>query len=285
VRGDNTAERLREMTLESSRMLGGIGASLITTSAVTSLLSLAQFFFPSSAFGVLGAPFGFLGLVGLVLFMIAMHGFAAECKDPGIFNDALYWIITSIIAVVVAVVLSLAVLFSVLSSIIRAMEPFTMFNPPTLNAVLDALRPYLGYFVPVGIVVFAVMVLAAVFMMRAFNRLANASGVRLFRTVGLLFLVGIALTGALGLLAVLLVFSGSIATSAVLPLTIVGGLVSLVTWILAAIGFFRIRAPMPLAQQAPQASVVAAAQVKYCPYCGTPNGLGAEFCVHCGKKL
>ena len=227
-----------------------------------------------------------MGLAGLILFMIAMKGFAAHYKDPGIFNNALYWILTSIIAGVVAVVLSIAVLLSVLSSIIGAMTPFTPANPPTLSSVLDALRPLIVYFIPVGIVVFAIMVLSVVFIMRAFNRLADASGVRLFRTVGLLFLVGIALTGALGLLAVVLVFSGSIAISAVLPLTVVSGLVSFVTWILATIGFFRIRAPA--SQSFPQSTsqaVASGAQVKYCPRCGAENLADATYCTHCGQRF
>jgi uncharacterized membrane protein len=179
-----------DVTLESNRMLGGIGALLIVTSSITSFLSLAQFFFPSLLIGVFGAPFGLLGLAGLALFMIAMKGFAAHYKDPSIFNNALYWILTSIIAGVVAVALSVAVLLSVLSRIIETMAPFTPTNPPILSSVLDALRPLIGYFIPVGIVVFAIMVLSVVFIMRAFNRLADASGVRLFRTAGLLFLVG-----------------------------------------------------------------------------------------------
>ena len=274
------------MTLESDRMLGGIGALLIVISSITSFLSLAQFLVPSLFLSVLGLPFGFLGLAGLILFMIAMKGFAAHYKDSGIFNNALYWILTSIIAGVVAVALSIAVLLSVLSSIIGAMTPFTPANPPTLSSVLDALRPLIVYFIPVGIVVFAIMVLSVVFIMRAFNRLADASGVRLFRTVGLLFLVGIALTGALGLLAVVLVFSGSIAISAVLPLTVVSGLVSFVTWILATIGFFRIRAPISQAFPQPTSQAVASgAQVKYCPRCGAENLADATYCTHCGQRF
>src|SRR3972149_6837423 len=141
------------MTLESDRMLGGIGALLIVISSITSFLSLAQFLFPSLFLSVLGLPFGFLGLAGLILFMIAMKGFAVHYKDPGIFNNALYWILTIIIAGVVAVVLLLAVLFSVLSSVISTMAPFTSANPPTLSALLDAFRPYIVYFIPVGVVV------------------------------------------------------------------------------------------------------------------------------------
>lgn len=275
------------MTLESNRMLGGVGALLIVISSVTSFLSLAQFFFSGLYLGGFGGPFGLLGLAGLVLFMIAMKGFAVHYKDPSIFNNALYWIITSIIAGVVAVALSFAVLLSVLSRIIGTITPFTPANPPTLSSMLDALQPFIGYFIPVGIVVFAIAVVSVVFIMRAFNRLADASGVRLFRTAGLLFLVGIALTGALGLLAVLLVFARLIAISAVLAVTVVSGLVSFVAWTLATVGFFRIRAPtsQTLPQPTPQAVTTAGAQVKYCPHCGAENLMDAAYCTRCGQKL
>lgn len=275
------------MTLESNRMLGAVGSLLIVATSATSFLSLAQFFFPSLYTAGFAGPVGLLGLAGLVLFMIAMNGLANYYKDRSIFSNALYWILTSIIGGVVAFALSFAVLLSILSRVIGTIAPFTQANPPTLSAVLDALQPYVGHFIPVGVVVFAITVVSVVFIVRAFNRLADASGVRLFRTAGLLFLVGIALTGALGLLAVLLVLAGSTAISTFLPLTVVSNLVSLAAWTLTTVAFFRIRAltsQMPPMQPTPQTSPVTG-QVKYCPHCGAQNSLEAVFCVRCGEKL
>ena len=275
------------MTLESNRMLCAIGVLLIVLASVSSFLSLAQLFFPDLYLGGFGSLFGLLGLVGLILFMMGMRGFSVHYKDPAIFNNALYWVVTSIIEVVVAFALAFAVVLSVLSRIIGTITPFTPANPPTLSSVLEALQPYVGYFIPVGVVVFAIAVVSVVFIMRAFKGLADASGVRLFRTAGLLFLVGIALTGALGLLAVLLVFAGLIAISAVLPLIVVSGLVSMTAWILATLGFFRIKTPtsQTFSETAPQTFATAAGQVKYCPHCGAENATDAAFCARCGKKL
>jgi hypothetical protein len=103
----------------------------------------------------------------------------------------------------------------------------------------------------------------------------------------LLFLAGIATTGALGLLAALLIFAGIATISAVLPLTVVSGLVSFAAWALATLAFFRIRAPTSQAfqQQAPQTTVPATGWVKYCPHCGDENSMDAVFCVRCGEKL
>jgi uncharacterized membrane protein/ribosomal protein L40E len=275
------------VTLESNRMLGGVGALLIVVSSITSFLSLAQFFFPSSYLGLVGAPVGLLGLVGLILFMIAMNGLANYYKDRAIFDNALYWIITSIVGGVVTAAIAVVVAFSVLSSVIGTLMPLTPGTTPTLSSVLDALQPYIGYFIPVGVVALAVGVISVLFIMRAFNRLAHASGVRLFRTVGLLFLAGIAVSGALGLLAALLILIGSATISAILPLTVVSGLVSLAAWALATTAFFRLRAPTnsPVVQTAAHAIAPALEQVKYCPRCGAENSTDAVFCVHCGEKL
>ncbi|MCW4048076.1 MAG: DUF996 domain-containing protein [Candidatus Bathyarchaeota archaeon] len=274
------------MTLESNRLLGGIGALLMVVSSISSLVSLVQFFFPSARVSLVVAPFGLLGLVGLILFMIAMNGLANYYRDRAIFENALYWIITSIVAGVVTGVLIVVVAFSVLSSIIGTLVPITPGTPPTpppASAMFDALQPYIGYFIPVGIVAFAIGVIAILFLMRAFNRLAVASEVRLFRTTGLLFLAGIAVAGAVGLLAMLLILAGVVTVSGVLSLTVVSGFVSLAAWALATTAFFRLRAPTILPAQ--QAVEPAHAQVKYCPHCGAENSMDAAFCVRCGEKL
>jgi uncharacterized membrane protein len=279
------------VTLESNRMLGGVGALLSVVSSAASFLSLAQFFIPSmytAGFGGFLGLLGIAGFAGLILFMVAMNGLASYYKDRSIFNNALYWIITCIIEAVVAVGLVFVVVLSVLSRIIGTLSSFTAANPPTFSSLLDILQPYIGYFIPVGVVVFAIAVVAVVFLMRAFNRLAVASGVQLFKTVGLLFLAGAALSGALVLLAALLVSVGLVTFGSVLPLIVVSGLVNFAAWVLASMAFFRIRAPaspQTFPQTAPQTVTPAVGQVKYCPYCGAENMVDAIFCARCGKKL
>lgn len=273
------------MTFESNRLLGGIGTLLMVFSSISSFVGLAQFFFPSARISLIGAPFGLLGLAGLILFMIAMNGLANYYRDRAIFDNALYWIITSIATVVVTGVLIVVVAFSVLSSVISTLVPMTPGatpTPPAANAVLDALQPYIGYFIPVGVVAFAIGVIAIVFLMRAFNRLAAASGVKLFRTAGLLFFAGVAVAGAVGLLAALLIVTSVVTVSGVLSLTVVSGFVSLAAWAMATTAFFRLRAPTIL--PAPQAVAPALMQVKYCPQCGAANWTDATFCVRCGEK-
>jgi uncharacterized membrane protein len=275
------------VTLESNRMMGGIGALLIVISSLTSFASLAQFFFPNVVLSVFTAPVGVLGFAGLILFMVAMNGLANHYKDRGIFENALYWIITAIVGGVVTAVFAVVMVFSVLSSVVGTLTPLTPGTAPTASAVLEAFQPYIGYLIPIIVVALAVGVISALFIMKAFNKLAHASGVQLFRTAGLLFLVSVVVGFALMLLAALLIFAGSIAVTAIVPLASVSGLISVATWALATTGFFRLRptATPPVPQTTMQATALASGQVKYCPHCGAENRMDAVFCVRCGEKL
>ena len=272
------------VALESNRMLGFIGALLTVIGSIYSFFSLAQFFFPSlpslSIAGV-GALFGVLGLVGLILFMVAMKGFADDYRDPAIFDNALYGLISTIILGVVAGGVAVAVVFSNLGSIIPT---FTSGSVPELPEILQFM---IGYFIPVLLVVSVFAWVPAIFYMRAFYRLADRSGVRLFRTVGLLGVVGALVTIALAWIAALLVYVALITATAVLAVSVVGGLIGYVAWILAAKAFYSIRVPTSQAPSppTPQTSTTAAGQVKYCSYCRAENRIDAAFCTRCGKKL
>jgi len=263
-------------------MLGFIGALLTVIGSVSAFLSLAQFFFPSLNIAGVGVLFGVSGLVGIIFFMIAMKGFAGDYKEPSIFNNALYGLLSSIAIGVVAGVLAVAVAFLNLSSIILTVTPN---SAPSFTA--DFLQSIMGYLVPVLLVVSVLAVVPAIFYLRAFYRLADKSGVRLFRTAGLLGLAGVAVSMMFAFIGFLLVLVASIPASAVLAISVVGAMISYVMWIVAAKAFYSIRAPTRKAPPllTPQVSAPAAGQVKYCSYCGAENLPDAVFCAHCGKKL
>ena len=86
------------MNFDTSKNVGGVGAILIFVSV---LLSYA------SAFS------GVVSLVGLILVLIAFKGFADYYNEAGIFNNALYGVITAIVGGIatVAVVFIAAVDF------------------------------------------------------------------------------------------------------------------------------------------------------------------------------
>jgi uncharacterized membrane protein len=272
------------MALESNRLLGFIGALLTVVGSVYSFFSLARFFFPSlPSLSIAGASalFGVLSLVGLILFMVAMKGFADDYKDPSIFDNALYWLISTLILGVVAGGVAVAVVFSNLGSIIPALTPGYV---PDLPEILQVM---IGYFIPVLLVVSGFAWVPAIFNLRAFYRLAGKSGVLLFRAVGLLGVVGALVTLALAWIAALLFYVTLIPATAVIVVSIVGGLIGYVAWILAAKAFYSIRVPtsQTVAPLTSQPSTLAAGQARYCPYCGAENRTDAAFCTYCGKNL
>jgi uncharacterized membrane protein len=81
------------MNLKSSKTLGGIGAILIVISVLPYISQL-----------------GIIGFIGAILVLVALHGFARIYKESGIFNNALYGIITGIVGVVLAAVIGIAVI-------------------------------------------------------------------------------------------------------------------------------------------------------------------------------
>jgi uncharacterized membrane protein len=270
------------LAVGSNRMLGFIGSLLTVIGSASAFLALARFFFPTLDITGFGMLFGVSGLAGLILFMIAMKGFAVYYKDAAIFNNAFYGLLSSIILGVVAGVLVIAVVFLNLSSIITNLTPDSVpsFTP-------DFLQSIMGYLVPVFLVVSVLAVVPAIFNLRAFYRLAAKSGVRLFRTAGLLGLGGTAVAMTFAFIVSLLVLVASIPATAVFAISVVGAMISYVMWIVAAKAFYSIRAPKSQAPRllTPQVSAAAAGQVRYCSYCGAENLPHAVFCARCGKKL
>jgi uncharacterized membrane protein len=134
-------------------------------------------------------------------------------------------------------------------------------------AVTPSLSTFL-FFLTVVIIVwlgqFVIALFQGIFFRRAFYALAEKSGESRFSTAGLLMLIGGALT-----------------------IIFVGGLIFIIGWIYATLGFSSMKPKAPqtyqLPSQQPPSSVMT--QKKYCPQCGTENQIEAIFCSHCGNKL
>ena len=264
------------MTVASNKQLGLVAAVLTVLGSIYSLLNIAGSL--SLGFGA-GFLLAILGFVGFILFLVAMHGFSKDYSDPAIFNNVLYGIISSIIIGVIAVGVVLFIVFANLGAIMQL--------PQTPGSSSEFTQYIVGLIVPV-LAVFTILAIApAVFNMRAFNRLADKSGVRLFKTVGLLGVVAAAFSIALGFLAVALFYSGALTVNNFYSVPTLGSVVSLAAWILAAKAFSSIKVSTSETYWTPptQTPAPTAAQVKYCQYCGTANTMDAEYCVRCGKKL
>jgi uncharacterized membrane protein len=268
------------MSLESGRKLG-LTASLITViMPIIMVISLVFFIFsiiaaiptgpnpvpvpttfsPLPFFGLIItiALAGIISFVGIILFIVAMHRLAEYYNEPGIFKNTLYAFILNIVGGFVVAAIEIVLLVASIGSIQSIVSTPQVSTPSAFNPLFTQL---IVEFIAVFAVALVFGIVSAVLYMRAFNKLAEKSGVGTFRTVGLLYLIG-----------------------TVVP---IGGILVWVAWILAAIGFHSLKpsSSSTFAYSAPQAPAPSIAQKRYCPYCGRENRANAVYCGYCGKQL
>jgi uncharacterized membrane protein len=228
---------------------------LVSSIVVVPLALVVGIVFRFSQIGtVLSITVSILSFAGYIMFLVAMHRFAAYYKEPAIFSNVLYSFLISVVGGIVFAIVLLLSVFSFATTIT------TVATGASVSSFVYSFLFLLAVMV-LGALVLALI--QGVFYRRAFNVLAEKSGQDNFQTAGLLMLIGGALT-----------------------IVLVGSIVFLVGWIFAAKGFFSMHAPAPQAyspsQQIPAAGTV---QQRYCPNCGAANPVDAFFCSYCGKKL
>jgi len=157
----------------------------------------------------LGSFVPFLGLVGIILVLVGMKGLADYYNEPGIFQNALYGFIFGIIGIISAGVVLVSMFFGGLFG--RAMMGSGGILGFSLVSLILAL-----------VVLFIFFLLEAIFYKKSFNMIAEKSGEKMFDTAGILLLIG-----------------------AVLTIVIIGLILILIAWILAAVAFFSIRVTPP----------------------------------------
>ncbi len=209
------------MSLESNKILGGVGALLMVLSIL----------------GVLGVPYTlFLLVVGAILVLIALKGFADHYQDGGIFNNALYGFITVMVGGV-AVIAVLVILLSPLIAELTGME-LDVGNPMAMQQfirqfVVEHLQQILGAFLGAYLLLVISVIVSGVLFRKSLNALSTRSGEKMFGTAGMVWLIG-----------------------AVLTIVLIGLIVIWISWILLAVGFFSLKtaqAPVqPAVVQPPQ---------------------------------
>ncbi|MCW4046620.1 MAG: DUF996 domain-containing protein [Candidatus Bathyarchaeota archaeon] len=170
------------MTLETSKNLGGIGAILLFIGALPWI-----------------APYGWiLALVGLILALIGFKGLADYYKEAGIFNNALYAVISAIVggvAVVAIIFIGLVGFFSNLGINLSDWTNAAAFSSIDWTAIgFDVIADFLVYIAVAVIVAFVFLLIAAVLLRKSLGLLSSKTGVGLFGTTGLIILIGAVLT-------------------------------------------------------------------------------------------
>jgi len=206
------------MTLESSKNLGGVGALLMVIGSL----------------GFLGAYTGILSLIGLILVLVALNGLANYYNERGIFNYALYGILSAIVGAVVTGAIAFWALLDFLSDIGLSLAKLT--DPTAISQIdwrsivtLEAIGPFIAALVLALVVLFVFVVVSAFFIRRSLNLTSARTGVGMFSTAGLILLIG-----------------------AFLTIIIIGFLLIWVAVILLIVAFFSIRA-QPAAAPLPPA--------------------------------
>ena len=179
------------MTLESSKNLGGIGAILMFIG-----------FLPYASL------YGILSIVGLILVMVAMYGLAKHYMESGIFNNALYGVITAIVGIMLFAVVVVYALFDFFAELglTIGMGNFAdwaagLTQMDWANMGFSIIGNFIVYILLALVVLFVFIVITAIFLRKSLKLLSAKTGVGLFGTTGLLVLIGAVLTIiAIGLL-------------------------------------------------------------------------------------
>ena len=219
-------------------------------------------FLSSGLFLGLFMVLGIIGFIGIILFLVGMHRLGEYYQEPRIFTNALYGFLTSIIGGIVVAVIFFAVIIASIGTLIPATG-----TPSTTSFALGFLGAILG----LGIGIFIVLIISAIFYMRAFNLLGEKSGVHSFNTAGTLYIVG-----------------------SVLQIVGIGALLVWIAWIFASSGFNSLK-PKPT-ETATTYSVPnyfpptatpppTIGQKMFCPQCGAENNVNSDYCWSCGKQL
>ncbi|RZN55593.1 MAG: hypothetical protein DSO09_01625 [Candidatus Methanomethylicota archaeon] len=152
----------------------------------------------------------FLGLIGIILLLIGLKGLSNDYNSPVIFQNALYGFIFGIVSIIILSIAMITIFLVRMSTIISMngmiMGPFRMFGIELILALL------------LLIITFVLFLLSAIFYKRSFDIIAEKSGEKLFNTIGILLIIG-----------------------SVLIILLVGYIILIAAWIIAAIAFFSIR--------------------------------------------
>lgn len=203
------------MNFDSSKILGGIGALMLFIGCIPPLI---------------GYTFGILPLVGLILLLIGFKGLADYYKEAGIFNNALFGTILSIVGAVVFVAVMFIAAIGFLTNIFPEwngdLTTIAQLDPTQIAADMNfsAIAPFLAAVLLSLVILFVFVLIVAFLYRRSLNLLRDKSNIGLFGSAGTVLLIG-----------------------AVLTIILIGLLLVWIAILLVAIAFFQLKEPQPQA--------------------------------------
>jgi uncharacterized membrane protein len=169
------------MTVESSKMFGGIGAILMFVGVLPTINYL-----------------GILEIIGLILVLVALRNLADFYREGGIFKNAIYGAAVAVIGVIIIGVLAVAVVLSNLKDLLIQLYPgwngdwstLQSMTPNTTNFDPANIFQLVGGLLVVLVIAWVLAIIASFFIYRSLKQVSNKSNVGLFGTAGLILLIG-----------------------------------------------------------------------------------------------
>ena len=179
------------MNFETSKTLGGVGAILMFIGVI-----------PFFAYSMV------ISLIGLILLLIAMYSLANYYQESGIFNNALYGVITTIVGGIATVAVAFIALVDFLAELGLSTGNIADWTAELsgmdwANVGFSIIGNFIAYILLALVVLFVFVIITAIFLRKSLGLLSAKTGVGLFGTTGLLILIGAVLTIiAVGLLLI-----------------------------------------------------------------------------------
>jgi len=169
------------MTLESSKILGGLGAILMFVGVLAQINYI-----------------GIIEIIGLILLLVALHNLANYYRDGGIFRQAIYGVAIAVVGAIIVGVLALAVVLSNIKDLITQLYPgwngdwstLQGMTPNTNNFDPTNIFPLIGGLLVALVIAWVFSIIAAFFIWRSLKQVSNKSNTGLFGTAGLILLIG-----------------------------------------------------------------------------------------------
>ena len=224
--------------LRDAKILGGIGAILL-------LLS----FIP------------FVSIIGIVLMFIAVKYISDETKDKDIFKNYLYSFIFNIIAIIAFVSVIIFVFIGIGFSFSNF--NFQQFTEPAYfqDIIYNNFAPAIGGLIGCGLAIliaYILLIIGALFLRKCYDGIANRTMVDLFKTTGLVNLIG-----------------------AVTTIFLIGFIILFIARILEIASFFSL--PDSLSKTKDDKIIIDTQ--RRCPKCGRIIPEDAKFCPYCNNKF
>lgn len=154
--------------------------------------------------------FAIIEIIGAILVLIALNGFARFYKESGIFDNALYGIIAGIVGVVLSVVVAIAIILPNVRDFIMKLYPswngdwttlasFSGMTPNTSNIGFGDVIPFITAAIVVFVILWVFAIVGTYFVRRSLKQLSAKTNVGLFSTVGMLLLVSAVLVIIFGI--------------------------------------------------------------------------------------